>query len=246
MNDRFRRFGRFSFFFLVTLNLLTGVLRAQAVVDPSLPPDPLPHSTFFSLFPGYEVVKDPAQRVPPLTVRQKLEIACRKTFAPALPIDALFVAGFDQATNMGPAYGQEWGAFGKRVGYNAANFTTKSLVAFGLVPAAFHEDPRYFRMGGGPARRRVLWVLRSQVIAFSDRGTEMPNYGKLLGFAASTAISNLYMPRSSVSFGNDVKGYGIKFGVSVGVGMVREFDLTGFICKPSESRKARDQFLLKP
>ena len=122
-----------------------------------------------------------------------------------MPIDSLFVSSFDQATNLGPAYGQEWDGFGKRVGYNAANFTSKSLLAYGLVPAAFHQDPRYFRMGRGSKKKRVLWVLRSQVVAFSDRGTEMPNYGKLLGYAASTAISNLYMPRKSVSFGGDVR-----------------------------------------
>jgi hypothetical protein len=223
------RWWRFCFFYFGAFGLFSGALSAQARVDPSLPPAALPRGGFFSLFPGYEVVKDPSKPVAPLEARQKLQIALRKTFAPALPIDSLFVAGFDQATNLGPDYGQEWGAFGKRVGYNAANFTTKTLFAFGLVPAAFHQDPRYFRMGSGPKGRRVLWVLRSQVIAQSDRGTEMPNYGKLLGYAASTAMSNLYMPRDSVSFGNDVKGYGIKFGVSIGLGMVREFDLTRFV-----------------
>lgn len=211
--------------------LFAGVLHSQAPIQASLPPAPLPRAGFFSLFPEYEVVENPSEPVAPLTARQKLEIASRKTFAPALPIDSLFVAGFDQATNLGPAYGQEWGGFGKRVGYNAANFTSKSLFSFGLVPAAMHQDPRYFRLGEGSKRRRVLWVLRSQVIAFSDRGTQMPNYGKLAGYAASTALSNLYMPRRSVSFGNDVEGYGIKFGVSIAVGLVHEFELTRFIHK---------------
>lgn len=214
------------------MGLVMGSLRAQAPVDPSLPSAPLPHAAFFSLFPSYEVVENPTQPVPPLTPWQKLQIAYRKTFAPALPIDSLFVSGFDQATNLGPPYGQEWGGFGKRVGYNAANFTSKSLLAFGLVPAAFHQDPRYFRLGTGSRRRRILWVLRSQVIAFSDRGTEMPNYGKLIGYAASTALSNTYMPRRSVTFGNNVEAYCIKFGVSSAVSLVHEFDLTRFVRKP--------------
>ena len=225
------RIALYSFFIFVLSSNAGGLCLAQAPVDPSLPPAPLPRAAFFSLFPSYEVVKDPTQPVPPLTARQKLQIAYRKTFAPALPIDSLFVSSFDQATNLGPAYGQGWDAFGERVGYNAANFTAKSLLAFGVVPAALHQDPRYFRMGRGSPKKRVLWVLRSQVIAFSDRGAQMPNYGKLLGYAASTAISNLYMPRKSVSFGGDVEGYSIKFGVSIGVGLVREFDLARFIHK---------------
>ncbi|MFZ0336746.1 MAG: hypothetical protein WAL45_01855, partial [Terracidiphilus sp.] len=76
-----------------------------------------------------------------------------------------------------------------------------------------------------------LWVLRSQVVAFSDRGAAMPNYGKLIGFAASTLLSNAYMPASSVSPENDLKGYGIKFGASVAISTVHEFDLTRFLRK---------------
>ncbi|HEY1805642.1 MAG TPA: hypothetical protein VGG45_14295 [Terracidiphilus sp.] len=237
MIARCRTFRHFFLFCLAAQGLLATLLRAQAPIDPSLPPAPLPHASFFSLFPGYEVVSDPTRPVPPLSPRQKLQIAWNKTVAPALPIDSLFVAGFDQATNLGPAYGQEWGAFGKRVGYNAANFTSKSLLAFGVVPMAFHQDPRYFRMGTGSVGRRVRGVFESQVIAFSDRGKRMPNCGKLIGYAASTAISNLYMPRKSVSFGNDVKGYGIKFAVSISVDTIREFDLTRFIRKLNPVRK---------
>jgi hypothetical protein len=202
------------------------ISHAQANIDPALPPAPLERGAYFSIFPEYEVVSVTNGSVPPLTVRQKFEIAYRKTFSPALPIDSLAIAGFDQATNLGPAYGQEWGAFGKRVGYNAANFTAKALFSFGIVPAAFHQDPRYFRLGSGSIHARMLWVLRSQVAAFSDRGTAMPNYGKLIGYAASTALSNVYMPAQSVSRGNDLEGYGIKFGASILVSTIHEFDLT--------------------
>ena len=125
------------------------------------------------------------------------------------------------------------GAFGKRVGYTAANFTTKSLFAFGVVPAVFHQDPRYFRLGSGSIRARMGWVLRSQVVAFSDRGNAMPNYGKLIGFAASTALSNTYMPAQSISLGKNLKGYGIKFGASIAVGAIHEFDLTRLFRKPA-------------
>jgi hypothetical protein len=75
------------------------------------------------------------------------------------------------------------------------------------------------------------WVLRSQVVAFSDRGAAMPNYGKLIGYAASTAFSNVYMPAQNVTLGNNLKGYGIKFGASVAIGTIHEFDLTHFVRK---------------
>ncbi len=226
------RLWRSCFFCLAIPGLFAGALRGQALIDPSLPAAPLPPTSFFSLFPGDEVVEDSAQPVPPLKSQQKFEMAWRGAFAPALPVDAFSVSAFDQATHVGPDYTQGWDGFSERVGYNAANFATKSFFAFGIVPTAFHQDPRYFRMGSGATSKRILWVLRSQVIAFSDRGTEMPNYGKLLGFAASTAVSNLYMPRNSVSVGNDMKAYGVTFAVSVGVGLIREFDLTRLVHIP--------------
>lgn len=219
------RIASSTFFLFLLFGLFPGISHAQAHIDPALPPAPLPHGGYWSLIPSNEVVKNAHRPVPRLTVRQKFEIAYRNTLTPALPFDSLAVAGFDQATNVGPAYGQEWGAFGKRVGYNAANFTSKSLFAFGIVPAAFHQDPRYFRLGSGSMRARMLWVLRSQVVAFSDRGAAMPNYGKLIGFAASTLLSNAYMPASSVSPENDLKGYGIKFGASVAISTVHELSL---------------------
>ena len=223
-----RRCGRFalnSLLLCLIAGLAASACSAQSRIDPTLPPAPVPRGAFWSLFPGHEVV-DSDLTVPPLTARQKFEIAYRKTFAPALPIDSLAVAGFDQATNFGPAYGQQWGAFGKRVGYHAANFTTKSLFAFAVVPVAFHQDPRYFRMGSGSFGARMKWVLRSQVVAFSDRGDPMPNYGKLIGYAASTALSNTYIPAQSVTFGNNLKDYGIKFAASTAICAIYEFDLT--------------------
>jgi hypothetical protein len=229
MRRRRRRRHNYLSFLLLLVAFSPPISHAQANINPALPAATLERGNYWSLFPTYETVVNAHETVPPLTVRQKFEIAYRKTFSPALPIDSLAIAGFDQATNLGPAYGQEWGAFGKRVGYNAANFTTKSLFAFGIVPAAFHQDPRYFRLGSGSFRARMGWVLRSQVVAFSDRGTAMPNYGKLIGYAASTALSNAYMPRQSVSRGNDLEGYGIKFGASILVSTIHEFDLTRLI-----------------
>jgi hypothetical protein len=219
------RFAVFLSFLLLLIGLSTPILRAQATIDPSLPAAPLPHTGLLTIFPEFDIVKDPTRPVPPLTARQKFEIAYHKICSPALAADALADSAFEQATNGGPAYGQGWGAFGQRVGYNAANFTSKSLFSAGIVPAVFHQDPRYFRLGTGSVAKRMRWILRSQVVAFSDRGNSIPNYGNLLGFGASVALSNAYMPARSVSFVNDVKSYGISFAATIAVDTIYEFDL---------------------
>jgi hypothetical protein len=211
---------------LPLIGFFASLLHAQATIDPSLPSAPLPRAGLLTIFPEFDIVKDPTRSTPPLKARQKFEIAYRKICSPILPADALADSAFQQATNTGPAYGQGWEAFGQRFGYNAANFTTKSLFSAGIVPAAFHQDPRYFRLGTGSAAKRIRWILRSQIVAFSDRGNSMPNYGNLLGFAASVALSNAYMPARSVSFVNDVRSYGITFSATAAVDFIYEFDLT--------------------
>jgi hypothetical protein len=229
----FRRPAGVPYIFFILVAFLPGALRAQASIDPSLPPAPLPRTAHFSLFPAYEAVENSPEPVSPLTSQQKFDMAYRKIFAPALPIDALAVSGWDQATNSGPAFGQEWGAFGKRLAYNGANCVTKPLLAVGIVPVLTHQDPRYFRIGKGESTaRRWRWVMLSQVVAFSDRGSLEPNYGKLFGYGLSTALSNAYMPKNSVSFRNTMEGYSIKFGVSIGVDAVHEFDLVRFFHIP--------------
>ena len=81
-------------------------------MDPALPSAPLPQTGLLTIFPEFDIVKDPARPVPPLSARQKFEIAYHKICSPSLLADALADSAFQQATNTGPAYGQGWGAFG--------------------------------------------------------------------------------------------------------------------------------------
>ena len=210
-------------------------MSAQAPIDKSLPEMPLPHSRVLLLFPGYETVQDPHIPVAPLRTRQKFEMAYRKTFDPSLPIEALMFGSFDRAANYGPQYGWGGAGFGKRVGYNAANLTSTFLFSDALLPTVFHQDPRYFRKGSGSPGSRIWWALRSELVAYSDQGREMPNYSSILGFGMSTALSNAYSPPSSVTFSKTVERWGIKEGVSFGLNVLREF---GGISSPEKHQKA--------
>jgi len=196
---------------------------AQARIDTSLPEAPLPHSRVLLLFPGYETIQDPSTPVPPLRTRQKFEMAYRKTVDPSFLIESAMFAGFDQAASYGPQYGSGAGPYAQRFGYNAANLASTFLLTDAVLPTVFHQDPRYFRKGSGPFISRVWWALRSEAVAYSDTGTEMPNYSSLLGFGMSTALSNAYSPESSITLGKTMERYGVKEGVSFGLNLMREF-----------------------
>src|SRR5579862_5380027 len=199
------------------------VCAAQAPLDPALPSAPLvPHRGLF-LFSGYGTVYDPNTPVPPMPARQKFELAFRRTVNFSTFFRAGFVTGFDEAASIGPSYGDGPHAFGQLYGYNVASLASNAFFTDALFPALFRPDPRYFRKGSGSVKSRIVWALRSEVIGYNDRGVEVPNYSRALGFGMSSALSMSYLPRQNVSFGNVVEGWAIKEAIDAGLREFREF-----------------------
>jgi hypothetical protein len=207
---------------------------AQAPIEPSLPEAPLPHSRVLYLFPGYETVQDPNIPVATLRTKQKFEMWYRKTVDVSFPVESAMFSGFDVVANYGPSYGSGPGPFGERFLYNAANLSSTYFLTDGLLPTLFHEDPRFFRKGSGSVKSRIWWALRSEAIGYGDDGREMPNYSLMLGFGMSTALSNTYSPASSNTFSSTMERYAVKFGVSFGLNVMREF---GGLSRPEKHQR---------
>jgi hypothetical protein len=224
------------FFAIMVAAFAVKACLAQAHVDPALPEAPLPHSRVLLLFPGYETIQDPVTPVPTLRTRQKFEMAYRKTVDPSFLIEAAMFAGYDQAASYGPQYGSGWGPYAQRYGYNAANLASTFLFTDALLPTVFHQDPRYFRKGSGSVASRIWWALRSEAVAYSDQGKEMPNYSAMLGFGMSTALSNAYSPPSSITLDKTLERLGVKEGVSFGLNILREF---GGMSRPAKLAEER-------
>ena len=217
---------------VVVVGLLTRACYAQAKIDTSLPEEPLPHRRVLLIFPGYETVQDPYQRVAPLRTKQKFEMAYLKTFDPSFLVESVAFAGYDQLAGYGPNYGTGSASYAQRVGYNAANISSTFLFTDAILPTIFHQDPRYFRKGEGSVKSRLWWTVRSEVVAYSDEGNQMPNYASVLGFGMSTALSNAYSPPSSITLSKTMERFAVKEGVSIGLNMLREFGASGKREKP--------------
>ncbi|MFZ0743363.1 MAG: hypothetical protein WAM85_03110 [Terracidiphilus sp.] len=197
---------------------------AQAPIDPSLPEAPLPQIRVWVVSRDDGTVWNPDTPVASLRPRQKFEIAFKKIASPSLFIRAGFASEFDKGLGVGPFYAPGGRGFAQLFGYNAANYASSTLFADALMPVVFHQDPRYFRKGSGPVLSRIGWALRSEAVAYSDKGKEMPNYAGILGFGMSTALSAAYLPSQNVSFGKTIEGWGIKEGISSGFRVFAEFD----------------------
>jgi len=203
--------------------LIATAAFGQGTIDPSLPPAPLTYTRTLLLFPGIDTVKNPDAVVPPLMAKQKYQIFWRRTADISLPVEALLFAAGSQATHYSPRYGSGGGAFAERFGSYAGSIASSAFFGDAFFPVLFHQDPRYFRKAAGSTASRVWHALESDFVTHTDAGGMAFNVSGVLGFGASTALTNAWYPRNSVTLGNTLQRFGIKLAISATLNLVREF-----------------------
>ena len=132
----------------------------------------------------------------PLSGRQKYELALRTIVDPITLLLNGVSAGFEQANNTFPGYGQGAAGYGRRFGANYGDVVSGTLIGGAILPQVFHQDPRYFYKGTGSVKRRLGYALATTVICRGDSGKWQPCYSGILGNLAAGAISNAYYPAS--------------------------------------------------
>jgi hypothetical protein len=143
----------------------------------------------------------------PLTAKQKFKLAFRSEIDPAAFGVAMFVAGLEQAEGTHYGYGGGWGGYAKRFGQSYTDSFDGQMLGNALLPSLLHQDPRYFRLGRGTVKRRILYALGTNIIAHHDgTGRWEPNYSNVLGNLAAGGISNLYLPENERGFGSTITG----------------------------------------
>ncbi|MBV9670422.1 MAG: hypothetical protein JOZ43_05650 [Acidobacteriales bacterium] len=160
----------------------------------------------------------------PLTAAQKFTLFRKSAFDPVeFPIFAL-QAGISQSQNEFPGYGQGAQGYGKRFGATMADSVSSNFFSNYAYPALLREDPRYFRSGTGPVRRRIAHALAQEFTARRDStGRFSFNYANLLGAFSSGGLSNLYYPSSDRGFGLTMSRSVIQLGYGSLGGLVSEF-----------------------
>jgi hypothetical protein len=138
-----------------------------------------------------------------LTTKLKYQLALRTAVDPVAFAGTFFIAAVDQAGDT-PDYRQGWLGYGERVGAEYANSFSDIMIGGAVLPALFHQDPRYFYQGTGTVKSRILHALSAPLICPGDNGHLEFNVSSIGGDIASGAISNLYYPPSN-------RGAGIVF-----------------------------------
>lgn len=132
----------------------------------------------------------------PLSARQKLSLAWRFSIDPVAFGMAGLIAGTEQAENSFSGYSQGTLGYAKRFGAIYADGFSSTMLGQAILPAVFHQDPRYFVKGKGSFAARALYAVATTVICRGDNGHWQANYSNILGNLASAGISNAYYPDS--------------------------------------------------
>jgi len=145
----------------------------------------------FEVLPNYGTVEN-AKELPPLTRRQKFQLATAGVFDwGSYPFNGI-LAGIAQAKNDPQEWGQGWGAYGKRYGASFADNSIGTYMTTAVFPSLLREDPRYYQMGKGRFVHRAYHGINRLFIIRTDSGHDRFNYSESLGLAAAAAISNIY------------------------------------------------------
>jgi len=179
----------------------------------------------FGIIPNFYVSYD--QNAEPLTPKMKFKLALKVSVDPVTVAGVFLVSGAKQAANS-PNYGQGWDAYGKRFGAIAADGFSDIMIGGAILPSLLHQDPRYFYQGTGTTGSRVRHAIFSPFVARGDNGKWQPNYSSLGGDLASSALANLYYPRSNRGAGLVFGNFAIGTAERVGASLAQEFLLGKF------------------
>jgi hypothetical protein len=130
----------------------------------------------------------------PLSPGQKFQLFFKSETDPWPFLLASVVAGFGQAEESYPEWGQGMQGYAKRFGGAYTDAFIGNFFGNAVLTVALHEDPRYFQKGAGSRTKRFLWAASSTVWCKRDNGKWGPNYANVGGNLIGSAIARSYYP----------------------------------------------------
>ena len=159
------------------------------------------NSRIFGVMPNYATVDD-AAGIQPLSAEQKFHTAALFAFDPYVyPFVGVMAA-------VGRGEGQH--GYLTRYGLAFTDNTLGSFLTVAVLPSAFHQDPRYFRLGRGGAWHRAAYTVTRSFVARSDAGKTMFNVSEVGGNLLAAGLSNVYYPSGDVSMANTLTRWGMQ------------------------------------
>jgi hypothetical protein len=186
-------------------------------------PEGTSNDRLFYVLPNFLTLEE-SEQVPPLTTKEKFAVTARGIYDPAEFALTGIVALLGQASNSDPSYGQGFQGYAKRYATTYGDNVIENFMASAIFPTIFRQDPRYFQLGHGGAKKRVWHAFTRAFVTRSDSGVHEFNVSEVGGALAAAAISTYtYHPQSDRGFGEVISVWGTQVGWDVGTYILKEF-----------------------
>lgn len=175
----------------------------------------------FYIIPVYNVTYE--KNPPALTPAGKFRIFARNITDPYTIVSTAAQAGFDQAENHFPAYGQGAAGYGKRFGEDYGDTAIGGFLTTFAFPSLLHEDPRYFRKGEGGIGKRLGHAIANTFVTRTDSRGRSFNWANVLGRLTAGSVELSYYPASQRTAPRLFAGFGYSLGSSIVNNVFNEF-----------------------
>lgn len=163
------------------------------------------------------------QDASPLSSGEKFHLFAKSAFDPITITIVGLQAGLSQAEDEFPGYGQGAQGYGKRFGASLADNVSSGFFSNFFYSSLLKEDPRYFRLGEGSVKHRIVYSIVQEFWCRTDKGGRSFSFENVLGAFSSGGLSNAYYPSSDRGFGLTMSRSAIALGYGSAGGLVDEF-----------------------
>ena len=174
----------------------------------------------FGVIPNYRAAQVTGE-YQPLSTRQKFDIARRDSFD--WP-NFFLLAGFavqNQVAEGGFSHNGGLKGFAEFYSRSLADQVIGNYITEAILPGLLHEDPRFFRLGGGSIRHRAFHAVASIAVTRAPGGQARFNFSEIVGNMGVTAITQSYYDGK---FGSEaIERYGMSLGNDAISNLLTEF-----------------------
>jgi hypothetical protein len=202
---------------------------------PDLPPAPVPQTApsaasdqpqqtkrILGIVPNFRAVST-ADKLPPQTVKEKFVTASQDSFDYSAIVLPAVVAAYNLGTNQTPEFGHGGVGYGRYLWHAVVDQTSENYFVEFIVPAATHQDTRFYTLREGSVWHKAGYALTRVVVTRADDGHETFNTSEVLGAGMASALSNAYYPARERTFGNTGRQWGLDIGIDAATFVFKEF-----------------------
>jgi hypothetical protein len=163
------------------------------------------------------------QVLPPQTVKEKFKTATLDSVDYSSFIFVAVQSGIAEARNANPEFRQGAAGYGRYYWHTYADYADENLWVEFILPAALHQDSRYYTLGRGGFPKRFAYSFSRIAITRTDGGHEAFNASEIFGAGAAAGISGLYYPSTERTFTKTYQRWITSLAIDGGTFVFKEF-----------------------